>query len=244
LSESKFSRATMLALSKTPLGRFVSDLPVRYFDATIEGTEHVPARGGALLVGNHAFMGLDGVVLAPLLLESTGRYPRFLGDRMLFRVEPFRSMFQAVGAIEGEPEAAVSLLESGDIVVVYPGGAEDSFKLSSEKHRLQWGARKGFAKVAMRAKVPIIPVCALGIDDMFTILGREKWLGRRLFGSVRYDIPIAFGRFGLPIPRRRPQRFIVLPPIETEGDPENPDDVERVRAATFDALEKVLSEAR
>ena len=234
----------MLALSRTPLGRYLSDLPIRYFAATLEGKDNIPKAGGALVVGNHAFMGLDGVVLAPLLLEHTHRYPRFLGDRALFRFEPWKSVFHALGAVEGEPNVALSLLAAGELVVVYPGGAEDSFKLSREKHQLKWGDRRGFAKVAMRAAVPIIPVCALGIDDMFTIVARERWLGRRLFGSGRYDIPIAFGRFGLPFPKKSPQRFIVLPAIDTAGDPDDPAAVTRVRDATFAALDAVLAQAR
>jgi len=41
-----------------------------------------------------------------------------------------------------------------------------------------------------------------------------------------------------------PLLFHVLEPIETAGDPDNPRDVERVRAATFDAMESVLAGIR
>ena len=234
----------MLSLAKTPMGRILSDLPVRYFDATLEGLENIPAKGAALLVGNHAYMGLDGAVLGALLLERLGRFPRFLGDRILFRHEPFRSILHALGAVEGEPGAAEELLAAGELVVVYPGGAEDALKPSREKHRLMWGDRRGFAKVAIRAGAPIVPVCAIGIDDMVHVVGKERFLGRFLFGSARYDLPIAFGRFGLPIPRRSPQRYIALPPIDTAGDPDDSDHVERVRAEAYDAIEAVLAEVR
>ncbi len=96
----------------------------------------------------------------------------------------------------------------------------------------------------MRACAPIIPVCAIGIDDMVDVLGKERFLGRLLFGSARYDLPIVIGRFGLPIPRRSPQRYIALEPIDTAGDPDRPEDVERVRAAAHDAIESVLAEVR
>ena len=234
----------MLSLAQTPVGRLLQHLPVRYFDATLEGAENIPRNGGALLVGNHAYLGLDGVVLGSLLLARTGRFPRFLGDRILFRHEPFRSVLHALGAIEGEPGAAEELLSQGELVVVYPGGAEDALKPSHEKHQLKWGDRRGFARVAMRAAAPIVPVCALGIDDMVNVVGKERFLGRLLFGSARYDLPIAIGRFGLPIPRRSPQRYIALTPIDTAGDPDDADDLERVRAAAYDAIEAVLAQAR
>ena len=231
-------------LKDTPLGRLFTDLPIRWFHATIEGLEHVPKSGGALLVGNHAMGGLDGFVLGALIIRKTGRYPRALADRNFFKVPFVRSLFKEMGALAGEPKQAQSLLEDGELVLVYPGGVDDSFKTSDQRNRLQWGTRAGFAKVAIRAKVPIVPVVGLGIDDMYKVVAREHVLGRAIFGSPRYDLPIALGAYGTPIPRRNPQHFIVLPHVDTHGDPENPEDVERVRAATYDAIDSRLREER
>ena len=96
----------------------------------------------------------------------------------------------------------------------------------------------------MRAGVPIIPVAGLGIDDMYEIVGRERWLGRRLFGSSRYDFPIALGAFGTLIPRRKKQTYVALPPVDTCGDPDLPTDVERVRAAAYEAIDGQLRAVR
>jgi 1-acyl-sn-glycerol-3-phosphate acyltransferase len=103
-----------------------------------------------------------------------------------------------------------------------------------------WKQRAGFARVAMAAQVPIIPIVGLGIDDMYTVIWREHFLGRRVFGSERYDLPLAVGAYGTLLPRRAEQHYVVLPPIDTTGDPTNEADVERVRAATYDALETQL----
>ena len=102
---------------------------------------------------------------------------------------------------------------------------------------MKWGTRSGFAKVAMRAGVPILPVAAIGIDDMYDVVTRERWIGRTLFGSARYDLPIAMGAYGTPLPKRVPQTYAVLPPVDTSGDPDDPDVVERVRADTYRAIE-------
>ena len=224
------------------MGRAILELPARWFHATIEGTEHIDAAGGALLVGNHALFGLDGVVLGTLVFRATGRYVRFLGERNLWKIPLLGQMLSAVGALPGEPGPAQQLLEEGHLVGVYPGGVDDSFKLSTEKHRLKWGSRAGFARVAMRASVPILPVAGVGIDDMYDVVAREKWIGRTLLGSKRYDLPIAFGAYGTPIPKRSPQKFVILPPIDTAGDPDSPSDLERVRIATYDAIQQRLSE--
>jgi len=230
----------VLAWSGTDLGRRLIELPARYFHATIEGAEQIPNHGGALLVGNHGLFGIDGAVLGTLVFRATGRWVRFLGERNLWKIPIFSQILTAMGALPGEPNAATSLLRAGQLVGVYPGGVDDSFKLSSEKYRLKWGRRAGFAKVAMRANVPIFPVAGLGIDDMYDIVAREKWIGRTALGSHRYDLPIAFGAYGTPIPKRAKQHYVVLPPIDTNGDAENPDDIERVRTETYDAIDARL----
>jgi len=209
----------------------------RWFDAHLVGAERLPREGAALLVGNHAMFGLDGVVLGSLVRDATGRYVRFLGDRNLWRIPVVSEVLTAFGAQPGEPTSAQRLLQSGELVGVYPGGALDSFKTTPrERYRLQWRERAGFARLAMRAGVPIVPVAGLGIDEMYTVLGRERFVGRRLFGSPTYDIPIAFGAYGTPLPRRVPLRFELLAPIDTAGNADDPDDVQRVREATRIAL--------
>ena len=163
--------------------------------ARLEGAERIPAQGGALLVGNHSFLGLDGFVLAALVNREAGRYLRFLGKAPR-DIPALGPLLTRLGAVAGEPEVAVSMLEAGDLVAVYPGGIDDSWKPKAERYRLRWGQRAGFARVAMRAGIPIIPVAGLGIDDAYDVVGRERKLGRAIFGSSRYDLPIAFGALG------------------------------------------------
>lgn len=229
---------------ETTLGQRALSLVIDYFHATLEGAHNLPRQGGALVVSNHALFALDTAVLAALVVRDVGRYPRLLADRNLWKIPGFRQMIAAVGALPGEPRAAESLLRSGELVFVYPGGVDDSLKLSDQRYVLQWKQRAGFAKVALQAGVPIVPVVGLGIDDMYSVVGHEHWLGRRVFGGPRYDLPVAFGAFGSILPRRAPQHYVVLPPIAPEGDPQSAQAVERLRQRTYDALEAELRHAR
>lgn len=225
----------------TDVGQRAARAVIDYFSASVVGLEHVPREGGALLVGNHGVFGLDAFILGALLAKELGRLPTWLGERQLWMVPLLPRALAYVGAIEGERETATRHLEAGELVVVYPGGIHDSFKLSRERHRLQWGARAGFAHIAMRARVPIVPVAACGIDDAYRVIAREPGLGKLLFGDARYNFPIVLGRRGTLVPRKVPVSFHVLAPIDTSGDTARAEDVERVRAATHDALEGVLS---
>lgn len=215
-----------------------------YFHASLQGAELIPRHGAALIVSNHALFALDTAVLGSLLVEHVRRYPRFLADRALWKVPGLRQVIQAIGGLPGAPDSADALLRDGELVVVYPGGVDDSLKSSAQNHHLMWKKRAGFARVAMAARVPIIPIVGLGIDDMYKVLGREHVLGRRVFGSERYDLPFALGAYGTFMPRRAQQHYYVLPPIDTRGDPQSEKDVERVRAATYNAIEDRLRQYR
>jgi 1-acyl-sn-glycerol-3-phosphate acyltransferase len=209
---------------------------VANLDATLVGVANLPRTGGVLLVGNHTLLGTDSLGLTALLMLETGRIPRFLADRNVLRLPGLGRALRAVGAVAGERALAVSLLAGGSAVIVYPGGVDDSFKLSSDAYRLMWGQRAGFARVAMAAGVPIVPVAATGIDELYEVRTKERFLGRRLLGSTRYDLPLPRNLR----PRKVPLRYHLLPSVNTEGDPEDPGALERVRAATFDAIEGVL----
>jgi 1-acyl-sn-glycerol-3-phosphate acyltransferase len=224
-------------------GRALIEGAIAYFSATLQDAENIPDKGGALLVANHGMNGFDGIVLGALLCRERGRIPYWLGERNLWKVPGFHRLAELVDVVPGEPGAARRLLRGGELVVVYPGGIHDSFKLSSERHRLQWGKRSGFARVAIDAGVPIVPIAAAGVDDMYTVIGREPWLGRALLGDARYDLPIAFGRWGSAVPRRAKVTVRALPPIATDGDPTSESDVERVRAAVYSAVQSALDGA-
>jgi 1-acyl-sn-glycerol-3-phosphate acyltransferase len=180
---------------------------VRAFRAELRGAANVPRTGRALVVGNHAFLGIDAPPLGALLLLETGRVPRWLADRNLFRIPLVRRLLWAGGAVPGERSRAEDLLARDELVCVYPGGIDDSFKLRHERYTLKWGERAGFAHVALRAQAPIVPVVCFGADELFDVVAREPWVGRRLFGSPRYDVPLA-------VPGRKvPFVYEVLPSI-------------------------------
>jgi 1-acyl-sn-glycerol-3-phosphate acyltransferase len=208
--------------------------------ATLHDGDRLPRRGPALIVGNHALFGADSLALVAVLVADGHRVPRFLGEKNLFRVPGLRSVLDAVGAIPGRPDEAVELLQQGELVAVYPGGVDDSFKLSEEAYTLRWGDRSGFARVALRAGAPIVPIAATGVDELFPVSRREGVIGRLLWGSPRYDLPLPERL----VPRRVPLDFHVLPPLAAEGDAKDPDAVERLRAATVEALESVLGPYR
>lgn len=174
---------------------------LRYLRPELRNPERIPT-GGALLVGNHALMGIDSFALYPLLWQHLRRLPRGLGDRVLFKVPAVGKLFAAVGAVQGSPDVAVELLRAGELCLVYPGGSAESFKGPEQRYKLFWQGRTGFAKVAMRAQTPVVPVMAAGVDHAYRFLFRDRLVMRNVVGDgkPRYDFPVSLGLGVLPLP--------------------------------------------
>lgn len=213
---------------------------ITYFEASLAGIENIPKAGGALLVANHGMNGFNGVLLGALLYRDVGRAPFWLGEHNLWRIPLFNRLARFMNAIPGEPRSAAEILRRGEIVVVYPGGINNSFKLTTKRNKLQWGARAGFARVAMEAGVPIVPIAAHGVDDMYTVVAREPWIGRALWATLVTTFRSPSRLRGLPVPRPVPVTIEALPRVETAGDPTKPT-IERVRADVMGAVQGALN---
>lgn len=202
---------------------------VQHVRPVLHGAERIPA-GGALLCGNHAIMGVDSVALYPLVWQATRRLMRGLGDRALFPVPYFGEAIGRVGAVEGRSDTAASLLRAGELCLVYPGGALESFKTPDRRYQLHWRDHFGFARVAMQAQVPIVPILSAGPDHAYRFLFHERLVTRRFFGdgTSRYDFPISLGLGLLPLPI--PFAFQVGEPVHPPIGAHLADDPEAVAA--------------
>lgn len=230
-------------ISRTPLGRFFTVLGWlyrRYFDITVIGIEHVPARGRAMLVGNHSGgVALDGaMVLASLFFEmEPPRLGQGMAEKFLNRV-PFASSWSSrLGQLTGLPEHAVGLLEDERLLMVFPEGARGTAKLYGDRNSLvEFGT--GFVRLALRTRSPIVPFAFLGGGEAIPTVVNLVRLGH-LFGAPY--IPVT--PWLLPFPRRVPLEIYYDEPIHLEGTGNEEDEVifgqvERVKsriAALIDA---------
>lgn len=181
----------------------------RYFDVTIHDAERIPSTGAALLVGNHALMGVDTWALLPELFEQTRRVPRGMALRSLFEVPMVGKALEHMGMVAGEREVATSLLDEGELVITYPGGMRDSIKSRRARYQLQWQGRLGFAHVALSAGAPIIPIAGVGPDDCFPILADANILPMLSVSARKLERAPLF----VPVARRVPFEFFVGEPI-------------------------------
>jgi 1-acyl-sn-glycerol-3-phosphate acyltransferase len=212
------------------LFRFLSDFYWRIED---RGMEYIPAEGRALLVGMHrGFMPFDGVMALHTIVKKTGRYPRFLTHPGLLKFPFLANFMTKLGGVVACQESADRVLESNELLGIFPEGIHGAFTHYRDAYKLQAFGRDAFVKLALRHQAPIVPFVTVGSAEIFPIFGKIKL--RRWTRYTEWPcIPITptFPLVPVPLPSKWHTQF--LPPISTDQYP--PD------AADDRALVKAIS---
>jgi 1-acyl-sn-glycerol-3-phosphate acyltransferase len=150
----------------------------------VHGAEHVPAAEPALLVANHVSH-FDPVVLS-VIAHRCGRQVRLVAVQELFDKPVLGPLARAVGWIpvsasrsEAAITAALAALARGDLVLMYPEGTIPAPGAAVP-------ARPGAAAIAVRARVPTIPIGSAGLGAGYA--RPRPW--RRRPVTVRIGEPI------------------------------------------------------
>jgi 1-acyl-sn-glycerol-3-phosphate acyltransferase len=237
----------------------VTALQRRYFAATLEGAENVDPQRPGLFVGNHALMGvLDSPLFVYELYRQTGVFPRSLGDHFHFPTPVWGKLVTRFGAVPGTRENCRRLMESGQHVLVFPGGAREVAKRRDEINKLVWKKRTGFVYMAIEQGFDIIPFASLGCDEAYDIVYdgddfANGWLGKRLLGNEKINSLMRGGDLFMPLvkgigptllPKAEPFRFAIGKPIPTahlQGQEKDPAVLWQLREQVSDAITGMLS---
>lgn len=195
-----------------------------YFSLEIVGLDNIPDEP-TLFIGNHAMFGLDGMILMPTIYQETGRFLRAMGDNAWFQTETGMKM-AAGGMVLGHPEVCSALMEDGQDLLVFPGGAAEANKPADEKYSLVWKERYGFVRMAAQHGYNITPIGLVGPDDWWdhAMEGKDllnsrlvRMLQKRgVIGEIREDIvpPIPRGLFNTLLPKPEKCYLAFGEPIE------------------------------
>jgi 1-acyl-sn-glycerol-3-phosphate acyltransferase len=168
----------------TPILRFL-------FKVRVEGAEHVPAEGAAILASNHVSF-CDSIFL-PMVLK---RRITFVAKAEYFEDPKTAWFFRAVGQIpiqrsggsasERALASAREVLDGGNLFGIYPEGTR------SPDGKLYRG-KTGVARLALQTNTPILPVAMIGTREAQPI-GQVK---PNFFMpiTIRIGTPMDFSRF-------------------------------------------------
>lgn len=159
-------------------------LGAHYFRLRVEGVENIPARGPALLVGNHSggFLPSEGFFTEVAVFDHLGfDLPIYaLAHDFLFEDPVLARYAGRIGMLRAGHESAHHAFAAGACVLVYPGSDLDTFRPFRDRNKVVLGGRKGFIKLALRERVPIVPVVTAGNHEQMIVLRRGDRLARLL----------------------------------------------------------------
>jgi 1-acyl-sn-glycerol-3-phosphate acyltransferase len=160
------------------------------FRIKVEGRQHVPRRGPAILAANHRSF-LDSIFL-PLVVR---RRVTFVAKAEYFDDPKTAWFFRGVGQIpirreggeasERALETAMSVLQQGNVFGIYPEGTRtrDGFL-----HR----GHTGVARLALRSGAPIVPVGMIGTDEVQPVDSKMPKFMRTV--TIRFGEPLETAR--------------------------------------------------
>ena len=189
-----------------------------YFRVRVEGIEHVPASGAAVIAANHGGGGIpyDAAMLQLALFNEAPvpRRVRTIGTE-LFNMLPLVShLYRKAGAAYASREDARWVLAHGHLLGVFPEGVRGFQKPAREAYRLRRFGRGGFAFLALEAGVPIVPVAILGSEETHPALFTSRLLARlvRTFFPLQRVDEVAVWLNPVPLPVRWWIRFLPRSP--------------------------------
>jgi 1-acyl-sn-glycerol-3-phosphate acyltransferase len=193
------------------------------FRIRVEGIEHIPAAGSAIVAANH-ISALDGVVLGVVVWRYRRRLCRFLTAAEFFSKPVFGTALRAFRMIplhRGERDAralddAIGALRAGAVAGIFPEGL-----VNPEPNGPLQRGRSGVARIALAAHADVVPVGISGTH--------ERWPrpGLRFSRPWRPVVAFAFGR-----------------PVGLAGDPDSPEESRAATEVVMSRIEPQVERAR
>ncbi len=166
---------------------------VPYHRAEVRGLDRIP-RGPALYVGNHNSFTYtpDMFIFGAAVFRQRGLtdVPYGLAHSFILGMPWFNRLLCPLGAVRACRQNGLRILASGRKVLVYPGGDVDALRPFRHRGRVVFGGRQGYVRLALEARVPIVPVVAAGAHSTFIVLDDLRWLARMLGVDRRLRIKV------------------------------------------------------
>ncbi len=194
-----------------------------YHRYDIVGLDRILAlKGPALLVGYHGRpIAYDLCMLGVTLHERIGYLPHGIVHAAALQQPVMKWVADGLGFVTGDGPAVDELVRRGEHLCVQPGGTREGCRSFRHRYEIAWGDRVGYLRMALRHRLPIVPIAASGIDDGYIGLNDGYALGKRLGVPGRLPLWLGIGLFGAfpfspPLPVKITQR--IGEPIDLEAD--------------------------
>ena len=178
------------------------------YDLSLEDLHNIPTRGPLVVVANHPFGGVEGVILGAVLLQVRSDL-RILANYLLKRVDgigdtiipvdPFDAPGSAKENLKGL-KTALAWLKAGGVLATFPAGEVASFQWKTGRvSDPAWSPH--VAAIARRTRAAVLPVFFPGRNGLlFQLLGvlhprlRTALLPRELMNKAGRRVRLFVGK--------------------------------------------------
>nr|XP_028594365.1 transmembrane protein 68-like [Podarcis muralis] len=178
------------------LARFVELVGKIWHGYEIYGMEHLPT-GPGIVIYHHSSILVGYPLFVTKVFTETGRLCHSVIDRALYGIPGLKTFYDVVLLRDFTNAECVEILKKGHLLGIAPGGAREAN--FSNDYSLIWGNRTGFARIALEAKVPIIPIFTQNSCEAYRSLGKTR-LTKWLYEKTRRVLLPTYG--GLPVKLR------------------------------------------
>ena len=157
-------------------------------DVAPEQLENIPKEGGFVLVSNHPFGGIEGVMLLSAIAKVRPDF-KVMANFILSHIPNLKECFFAVNPFEKNPEwkssvggikGAIQHIAAGNGLGVFPAGEVSRYHGHDYPEDLPWST--SIARIIKNAGVPVIPVFWEGrnlklfykVDKIHNMLGTAR----------------------------------------------------------------------
>ena len=217
----------------------------RYHRYEVEGLEHLDGERSCLIVGYHGRpFASDQCMLTVAINERYGYMPHGLIHGS-FESPGLRWIKDGLGFVCGDGPEFPEAITRGEHFLLQPGGTREACRSHRERYTMDWGRRRGYARLALRYSLPVVVSAASGVDDTYISLVNGYQLGKRVKMPLRLPLFVGVGPLGLwpfspPFPVKFRQRLGA--PIPAEGSPDDPEAVERLHERVSAAMQRMLDD--
>ena len=169
-----------------------------FFRPQILNIDRLPTDRPFLLVSNHSISLSELPCFALKYIDLCGFDRKLAGfaHPFAFFLPPMSLLVPKLGAIPSTYTHAFDTLEKGVPILIFPGGDHESIRPFWQNNVVDFNQRKGFLKIARKARVPIVPMGIHGSHATCPILWRSEfvlpWLLvlPKLFGINRFPLSL------------------------------------------------------
>ena len=237
--------------------------PGRYFGVDVKGWENVPD-APVMIVSNHS----GGTTIPDVWGFLSAWYQNYgvhrplhpMAHEIILSTRLTGEYFARRGVLRGNRDVAMAVLRDyrRDLMVM-PGGDLDTWRPYRDRYNVRFSGRTGYARTALKAGVPIVPVAHAGAHETLIVISDGRRFARALglpaiarasIWPVHLSLPwgLAIGPWPhIPTPARL--RYLIGAPVwprEPVAPDEEPSEelVREYDAAVQSSVQRLLDELR